>query len=378
MNVPFIDLRIQNQRIRTDVDQAIGDILDRGNFILGDDVTALEEEFARMCGVEHAVGVDSGVSALELALRGFGIGPGDEVILPANTFIASAAAVTFSGATPVLVDVDPCTHNILPEAIAAAIGPNTRAIMPVHLYGLPAEMDAITEITSQHDLLVIEDACQAHGATYNGKSTGSLGDAAGFSFYPTKNLGAYGDGGIIATNNRDVADAARAMRNCGQRVKNIHELIPYNHRLDTIQAAIIRIKLQYLDDWNDERRAVAAEYQKNLAGIDVIAPVESDGTRHVYHLFVIRTQERDQVQTYLRSKGVGSAIHYPIPIHRQPFYKQNPIKFDNLANSELICDEILSLPIYPGMTRDQVAYVCQELAQALEMIHKKVSTPAGS
>ena len=365
MNIPLIDLSIQHRSLRAEISSAIEGVLDRGDFILGQDVGKLEEEFAAYCGTKYAVGVDNGLSALELSLRAFGIGEGDEVIVPAHTFTASAAAVSFAGAKPVFVDVDPQTFGIDVEKIEVAITPHTKAILPVHLYGLPADMDSILAIAEKHNLVVVEDACQAHGAMYKGKRTGSLGDAAGFSFYPTKNLGACGDAGIITTNDVNVAEAAKAMRNCGQRAKNVHELPPFNHRLDNLQAAILRVKLRYLDQWIASRRRLAAVYNTHLAGANVITPVEPSGYDHVYHLYVIRSENRDALQVYLKEHGIGTAIHYPKPVHLQPFYSTGIDRRGQFPIAESVCNEILSLPMYPELTEEQVEIVSSEITSML-------------
>ncbi|MEW5827595.1 MAG: DegT/DnrJ/EryC1/StrS family aminotransferase [Chloroflexota bacterium] len=361
MNVPLIDLSIQHKELRAEINQALDNILDHCDFILGQDVTRFEEEFAAYCGTRYAVGVDSGLSALELSLRALGVGPGDEVIVPAHTFTATAAAITFAGATPVFVDVDPVTWNIDVEKIEEAVTPRTKAILPVHLYGLPADMNVILGIAEKHGLVVVEDACQAHGAVYKGQKIGSLGNAAGFSFYPTKNLGACGDGGIVTTNSASVAEAVRAMRNCGQRAKNVHELPPFNHRLDTFQAAILRIKLPHLDGWIDSRRRLAHHYNRLLENSELIKPVEPPGYHHVYHLYVARTKNRDALQAFLKERGIGSAIHYPQPVHLQPFYTQQGHYKGQFPVAEALCDEIISLPMYPELTEEQVEVVVAEI-----------------
>ena len=361
MDVPFIDLRAQHRALKDEINQAIQRVMERADFALGEDVARFEEEFAAFCGTRYAVGVDCGLSALELSLRALGIGPGDEVIVPAHTFIATAAAVTFAGARPVLVDVNPDTYNIDVGQIEAAITPRTRGIIPVHLYGLPAEMDAILEIADRHGLVVVEDACQAHGAIYKGQRVGSLGHAGAFSFYPTKNLGGCGDGGIVVTNDEEVAERIRAMRNCGQREKYQHRLVPFNHRLDTLQAAILRVKLRYLEDWIEARRRNAALYTELLAGSGIVTPTEVAYSRHVYHLYVVRTPRRDALRAYLREEGIGTAIHYPIPIHLQPFYANNGFHRGQFPVTEQLCDEILSLPMFPEMTVEQVQYVAERV-----------------
>jgi len=361
MNVPWVNLTIQHQNLREEINAAIQGILDRTDFILGNDVSKLEEEYAAYCGTKYAVGVDSGLSALELSLRALGIGAGQEVLVPAHTFTATAAAVTFSGATPVFVDVDPQTWNIDVDKIEAAITPRTKAILPVHLYGLPADMDKILAIAEKHNLMVVEDACQAHGATYNGHRTGSMGHAAGFSFYPTKNLGACGDGGMITTNDEKIAETIRALRNCGQTEKNVHTLEPFNHRLDNLQAAILRVKLPHLDEWISLRRQWAALYNERLANSGLALPAEPAGSKHVYHLYVIRSMNRDALQAQLKEKGIGSAIHYPKPVHLQPFYANGKDRHGEFPVAEKICEEILSIPMFPEMTKEQAEIVAREI-----------------
>ncbi|NOH01925.1 MAG: DegT/DnrJ/EryC1/StrS family aminotransferase [Chloroflexi bacterium] len=363
MNIPFVELTTQHKVLRNEINAAIQGVLERGDFILGQDVAKLEEEFAAYCGAKYAVGVDNGLSALELSLRAFGIGEGDEVIVPTHTFTASAAAITFAGATPVFVDADPETWNIDVEKIEDAITPRTKAILPVHLYGLPADMHMILGIAEKYNLVVVEDACQAHGARYKGYRVGSFGNAAGFSFYPTKNLGGCGDGGIITTNDAKAAEAMRALRNCGQRNKNIHELEPFNHRLDSLQAAILRVKLKYLDEWIASRRRLAEMYNRLLAGSSVTTPVELPGYQHVYHLYVVRSPHRDALQAHLKERGIGTAIHYPSPVHLQPFYANGQNRRGQFPIAEKLCNEILSLPMFPEMTEEQVEIVASEVAK---------------
>jgi dTDP-4-amino-4,6-dideoxygalactose transaminase len=366
MNVAFVDLRIQHQNLHEEIEQKIQGVMARCDFALGEDVSRLEEEFAAYLDVPYAVGVDSGLSALELALRAYGVGPGDEVIVPAHTFVATAAAVTFSGATPVFVDVHPCTYNIDVIQAEAAVTPRTRAIIPVHLYGLPADMSGVLSLAARHGLLVVEDACQAHGAHYGRQRTGTLGHAGAFSFYPTKNLGACGDAGMLVTRDAQIADHVRAMRNCGQRVKYCHEYAPFNHRLDTIQAAILRVKLPHLDAWNEARMRTAKLYDTLLADCPLQLPVRDEHSTHVHHLYVIRTPHRDSLQVYLKSKGVGTAIHYPGPVHMQPFYLNDGISPANCPESEQLCKEILSLPMFPEITEEQVRYVSSQVHSFFE------------
>lgn len=361
MNIPWVDLTKQHKNIRAEINNAIQGVLDRADFILGHDVAKLEEEFAAYCGTKYAVGVDSGLSALELSLRALGIGKGDEVLVPAHTFTATAAAVTFAGAAPVFVDIDPLTWNMDATKIEQSITPRTKAILPVHLYGLPADMHMILGLAEKYRLAVVEDACQGHGAMYKGHRTGSMGNAAGFSFYPTKNLGGCGDGGMVTTNDPKVAETIRALRNCGQREKNVHELEPFNHRLDNLQAAILRVKLNYLEDWLELRRKWAALYNNLLAGADVKHQIEPPGYRHVYHLYVIRSKDRNAMQTYLKEHGIGTAIHYPIPVHLQPFYNKDGNAAGSFPVAERVCNEILSLPMFPELTQEQVETVAAEI-----------------
>lgn len=361
MNIPFVELTTQHKQLRNEINAAIQGVLDRGDFILGHDVAKLEEEFAAYCGTKYAVGVDSGLSALELSLRALGVGPGHEVLVPAHTFTATAAAVTFAGATPVFVDIDPETWNIDVNKIEEAITPRTKAILPVHLYGLPADMHMILGIAEKYKLTVVEDACQAHGAMYKGYRTGSFGNAAGFSFYPTKNLGACGDGGMITTNDAKAAETMRALRNCGQRIKNVHELEPFNHRLDNLQAAILRVKLKYLEGWIESRRKLGALYNKLLEGSEVKVQIEPPGYRHVYHLYVIRTKHREALQNRLKDHGIGTAIHYPTPVHLQPFYNKDGSARGHFPVTEQACEEILSLPMFPELTEEQVEIVAADI-----------------
>jgi dTDP-4-amino-4,6-dideoxygalactose transaminase len=362
MNIPFVDLKAQYRTIETDVNAAIADVLQRADFIMGEAVTDFEEEFAEYCHATFALGVDSGYSALELILRAYEIGPGDEVITAANTFVATALAVSNTGARPVLVDVDPQTYNLDPDKLEAAITPATRAIMPVHLYGQPADMDPLVEIARRHNLLVVEDAAQGHGARYKGRRTGALGDAAAFSFYPGKNLGAYGDGGAVVTNDPAIADRVRLLRNLGQRTKYDHQIKGFNHRLDTMQAAVLRTKLPHLDGWNAGRRRAAAEYNRLLAPLPMITPRVGAGNEHTYHLYVIRVRDRDGLQNHLKQAGVATGIHYPVPIHLQAAYRDLGYKQGDFPITETLADEILSLPIYAELTNDAVAYVAAAMA----------------
>jgi len=363
MNVPFVDLQAQHRPIMDEVNRAIQRVIENAHFVLGEDVAAFESEFAAYCGTQYAIGVDSGLSGLELALRAYGIGAGDEVIVPANTFIATAAAVTFTGAKPVLVDIRPDAYNIDPDQIEAAITPRTKAIIPVHLYGIPADMDAIMAIAHKHNLIVIEDACQAHGAYYKDRRAGSIGHAAAFSFYPAKNLGATGDAGIVVTNDAQIADQIKAMRNCGQREKYYHITLPANHRLDTIQAAVLRIKLKHLDSWNVARQQHAALFNDLLKDSGVITPATPAGTQPVWHLYVVRTDDRDELKNHLAKLGIGTGIHYPVPIHLQPYYENLGYREGDFPVTERYAKQILSLPMFAELTPEAVAYVANAIKQ---------------
>lgn len=364
-NVPFVDLGAQYRTIASEMDQAISQVIRETDFILGREVHLFEEEFAAFCEAHYAIGVDSGTSALELALRAFDIGPGDEVITAANSFIASALAISHAGGTPVLVDVDPYTYTLDVTAIERAITRRTKAVIPVHLYGHPAHMDPIRQLADKHGLVVIEDACQAHGARYKGKRVGSLGHAAAFSFYPGKNLGAYGDGGMVVTNDRKVAKRLEMLRNYGQKEKYKHLFRGYNRRLDTMQAAILRVKLKYLEKWNAARRWNAMLYQKHLEGSGVVVPGEAGGAEAVWHLYVIRTGRRDALKEYLAGKGVNAGIHYPVPIHLQPAYEDLGHKRGDFPVTEAYADRILSLPLYAELTPEQIEHVSSAISEFL-------------
>jgi dTDP-4-amino-4,6-dideoxygalactose transaminase len=365
-NIPFVDLKAQYRTIEADVNQAIAAVLRQADFILGQAVNDFEAEYADYCQADYAIGVDSGYSALELILRAYEIGPGDEVITAANTFVATALTISNTGARPVLVDVDPQTYNLDPGKLEAAITPATRAIMPVHLYGQPADMEPIVEIARRHGLLVVEDAAQGHGARYQGQRTGSLGDAAGFSFYPGKNLGAYGDSGAVVTNDPVVAERVRLLRNLGQRSKYDHQIKGFNHRLDTLQAAVLRTKLPHLDGWNTARCRVAAEYERLLTDLPVITPRVAPGSEPVYHLYVIRVRDRDGLQNHLKQAGIATGIHYPVPIHLQAAYRDLGYKRGDFPITETLADEILSLPMYAELTNEEVGYIAATMAEHLD------------
>lgn len=355
MNVPFLDLGRLHQPIRPQLDAAYRRVMDSGWFIMGPELAAFESEFAAYSEVKHCIGVGNGLEALHLLLRAYGIGPGDEVIVPSNTFIATWLAVTQCGATPVPVEPDIKTHNIDPDLISTAITTRTRAIMPVHLYGQPADMDPINELATKQGLIVIEDAAQAQGARYKGHRVGSLGHAAGTSFYPGKNLGALGDGGAVLTNDDAIADKVRRLRNYGSTFKYHHDLAGYNSRLDELQAAFLREKLKVLNEWNNKRREVAAAYSMLLVGGDSVLPFVPEFAEPVWHLYVIRSQHRNALKAHLEEQGVSTVIHYPIPPHRQACYADYANHI--LPIADMLAGEVLSLPMSPDLQEDEVERV---------------------
>src|SRR5438477_9418219 len=359
--VQFVDLAAQYRTIEREINEATSRVIQQTDFILGREVSLFEEGFAAFCEAKYTVGVDSGTSALELALRAFDIGPGDEVITAANSFIASALAISHVGATPILVDVDPSTHTVDVSAIESAITPRTKAVLPVHLYGHPAHMDPIRQLANKHGLVIIEDACQAHGARYKGRRAGSLGHAAAFSFYPGKNLGAYGDGGRVLTNDADIRNRLEMLRNYGQEEKYHHLTQGFNRRLDTLQAAVLRVKLKYLEKWNAARRWQAELYHRLLAGTELVLPSEAVGAQSVWHLYVIRTEHRDRLKEYLASRGIAAGIHYPVPIHLQPAYKNLGYKRGSFPVTEQYAQRILSLPMYAELTPELIEYVSKSI-----------------
>jgi dTDP-4-amino-4,6-dideoxygalactose transaminase len=366
MNVPFLDLRAAHLELKPELEAAFARVLESGWYILGAEVEAFEIEFARYCGVKHCIGVGNGLDALHLALQAYGIGPGDEVIVPAHTFIATWLAVSACGATPVAVDVREDTYNMDPDSLSAAISPRTRAIMPVHLYGQPADMDAINDIAKRNGLVVIEDMAQAQGARYRGKRCGSLGHAAGTSFYPGKNLGALGDGGAVLTDDDAIADKVRLLRNYGSRVKYDHEIKGCNSRLDEFQAAFLRVKLAHLDEWNERRSRIAERYSDSLLGRNIRVPDAPAWATPVWHLYVIRSPVRGELQSYLQKAGIGTGIHYPNPPHNQPCYSGQAR--DHFPIAEILAQQVLSLPMYPTLREDEVERVIQAIQaiQALE------------
>ena len=357
--VTFLDLKAPHIELRSQLENALDRTLNSGWYILGNEVKQFEQEFADYCEVKHCIGVGNGLEALHLILRAYGIGEGDEVIVPSNTYIATWLAASYAGATPVPVEPDERTYNIDSARIEAAITPRTKAIMAVHLYGQPADMDAINAIAKKHNLKVIEDAAQAHGAKYKGRRVGSLGDAAGFSFYPGKNLGAIGDGGAVTTNDQELADKVRMLGNYGSQIKYHNQVKGFNSRLDELQAAFLREKLKKLDEWNSRRKVIAAEYLHALSGCGFILPFVPDWADPVWHLFVIRSANRDGLQAELNDAGISTMVHYPIPPHLQPAYAELNFGAGDFPIAEAIHDQVLSLPIFPQMLVDAVEHVAK-------------------
>jgi dTDP-4-amino-4,6-dideoxygalactose transaminase len=363
MRVPFLDVGATYLELKEELDAAVSRVLSSGWYLLGAEIAAFEEEFAAYVGVKHCIGVGNGLDALHLALRAMNVGSGDEVIVPSNTYIATWLAVSYAGATPVPVEPDLRTYNLDPALIEAAITPRTRAILPVHLYGQPADMDPICEIGQRYGLWVLEDAAQAQGARYRGRRVGGVGHAAGWSFYPAKNLGAFGDAGAVTTNDDGLADRLRELRNYGSKVKYVNEERGFNSRLDEIQAAVLRVKLRHLDAWNDRRRRIAAQYLDLLHQTDLVLPWVETWADPVWHLFVVRSQQRDQLMRRLQEAGIGVLIHYPIPPHLQAAYRDLDRPRGSFPVSEMIHQEVLSLPIGPHLDEAQAASVVATLKE---------------
>ncbi len=359
--IPFVDLKAQYTGIKNEVDAAVLGILESCQFTLGSEVAAFEEEFSTYCQAEYGIGVNTGTSALHLALLAAGIGHNDEVITVPFTFVATVAAIYYTGAKPVFVDIDPRTFTIDVKAIEGAITERTKAILPVHLYGQPADMDPILDIAKRHGLVVIEDAAQAHGAEYKGRRVGSIGDMGCFSFYPGKNLGAYGEGGMVVTNNADYTRTIRMLRDWGAEQKYQHVLKGYNYRLEGIQGAVLRVKLRHLEAWTEARRAVAANYNALFSDSEVQTPEAMSYARHVYHIYAIRTQQRSEWQQALQAKGIQTGIHYPIPVHLLPAYADLGYIQGDFPHSEQAANEVLSLPMFPELSRAQ----CEEVSEAV-------------
>ncbi|MEA3401548.1 MAG: DegT/DnrJ/EryC1/StrS family aminotransferase [Armatimonadota bacterium] len=359
VEIPLVDLQTQYQHIREEVLEAFDEALTGMQLVLGPNVQAFEREWAEFCDVEHAVGVGSGTEALHLLLRAAGVGPGDEVITVSFTFIGTIEAILHVDATPVLVDIDPETFCIDPEQVARRITPNTRAVIPVHLYGHPADMDGLREAVGDRDVMLLEDAAQAHGAQYRGRRVGGIGRGAIFSFYLSKNLAAYGEAGAVTTDGADLEDRVRYLRVHGSREKYVHRYVGYNSRMDELQAAVLRIKLRRLADWNEARRRHATRYNQNLADLDVQLPVERPWARHVYHVYTIRTPRRDELAAALKEAGIGHAIHYRVPSHLQEAMAHLGYGPGSLPETERAADQVLSLPMYPELTNEQIDRVCE-------------------
>ncbi|PYL97371.1 MAG: erythromycin biosynthesis sensory transduction protein eryC1 [Verrucomicrobia bacterium] len=365
MRVPFLDLNSHHAALRSELDRAIREVIDSGAFAGGPFVEKFEADFASYCGCRYAIGVGSGTEALWLSLLAHGIGPGDEVITVSNTFMATAEAITYSGARPVFVDVNEATYTMDPAGLEEALSPRTKAIIPVHLFGQPADMDPILEFARNHNLSVIEDAAQAHGSKYGGRSAGTLGDAGCFSFYPSKNLGAFGEAGAIVTDNPRLQEKLRVLRDHGQVRKYHHRMVGWNCRMDGIQAAVLSVKLRHLESGNSRRRAHALQYNQALEEIEeIVTPSEALYSRHVYHVYAIRVEERDEIISFLNERGIQCGVHYPVPIHLQTAYQPLGYKTGSLPVSERIASELISLPMFPELTEAQIAAVALGLRGA--------------
>jgi dTDP-4-amino-4,6-dideoxygalactose transaminase len=365
IKVPYLDLKAQYASIKTEIDAAIARVLDSCQFVLGSEVAGFEQEFSTYCGTSECIAVNSGTSALHLALIAAGVGPGDEVITVPFTFVASVAAVLYAGARPVLVDIDPRSFTLDPAAIEAAITPRTKAILPVHLYGQPADMDPIMEVARRHGLIVIEDAAQAHGAKYKGRPVGSIGDMACFSFYPGKNLGAYGEGGAVTTSNAEFARTIRMLRDWGQDRKYHHVLRGFNYRMEGFQGAILRVKLRHLGQWTEARRALVHQYDVLLADCEVETPTEMPWARHVYHVYTLRSDDRDALQAALTTEGIQTGVHYSVPVHLQPAYADLGYGAGAFPQAEAAAKQVLSLPLYPELSTESVTEVATVVRKAV-------------
>lgn len=372
MNVPYFDLKGQYAVLRDEILAALDRVCQNASFILGEEVAAFEREFAAYCGVKHCVALNSGTSALHLALLSAGVGTGDEVVTTSNTFIATAEAIMYTGARPVFVDTDPATANIDPNRIEEAITERTKVILPVHLYGRPADMDAIAAIAERHGVTIIEDACQAHGAVYKGRRAGGLARAAAFSFYPGKNLGAYGEGGALTTNDDNIAQLTRTLRDHGQSQRYHHDLLGYNYRMDGIQGAVLRIKLKHLDQWTTRRRELAALYRELLSASIVGLPEDDPQSQPAYHLFVVYVDDRDAVRSALIERGIQTAIHYPRPVHLQAPFASLGYHPGSLPHTERACERCISLPLFPELESEQVRYAAGVVAEVAEELRNQI------
>ena len=373
MNVPQLDLKQQYSAIKPELDAAVARVLDSGYFIMGPEVQAFEQEVARHCGVPHAIGVASGTDALLLSLRALGVGPGDKVLLPSFTFFATAGAVCNVGATPVFVDIDPQTYNIDPQALAhrlqrdPELQSQAKAILPVHLYGQMADMEAIGSVAQEFGLFVVEDAAQAIGATRHGQQAGTLGDTGCFSFFPSKNLGACGDGGMIITHDEALAEKLRVLRVHGSKPKYYHSMVGYNSRLDALQAAILRVKLTHLERWSSERREKATAYNERFANVEAIGtPSAAQGNTHIYHQYTVRTEQRDALAAHLKAQGIGNSVYYPLPLHLQACFADLGYHEGGLPHTELACQQVLSLPMFPELTTEQIETVVEAVTQFVQ------------
>ena len=361
--IPLVDLKAQYQSIKGEIDGAIAEVVESCQFILGPKVEGFEADFAAYCQSRFAIGLNSGTSAIHLALLAAGVVPGDEVITVSYTFVATVAGILYTGAKPVFVDIDPLTCNIDPAKLEAAITSKTKVIMPVHLYGTCADMDPILECARRHDLIVIEDAAQAHGAEYKGQRAGSMGELACFSFYPGKNLGAYGEAGAVVTNNEKYVTPLRELRDQGQSAKYLHERVGYNYRMEAIQGAVLGVKLKHLDDWTDARRRHAQAYSSALADSGIRLLEEPAGCKSVYHVFPLFTEQRDALREYLHANGISTGIHYPIPVHLQRGFSNLGYGEGDLPQTEQVCREVMSLPMYPELTSDNVTQIADSVQQ---------------
>ena len=373
MPIPMVDLKAQYAALKGEIREAVDRVLESGMFILGPEVESFEKEFAAYCGSTYAVGLNSGTTALFLALAAWGIGPGDEVITVPQTFFATAEAISWTGAKPVFVDIDEKNYTMNPAGLEKAVTKKTKGIIPVHLYGHPADMDPILKVAKKYNLLVLEDAAQAHGALYKGRRAGSLGDAACFSFYPGKNLGAYGEGGAVVTSDHDLAVKIQKLRNHGRLGnRGVHEMLGVNGRMEAIQGAILRVKLKYLNEWNEKRRQIAAWYRQALEDTPLILPQEASFAKSAFHLYVVRSSQRDEFQEFLNARGIQAQAHYTLPLHLLPIYRKEGWREGKLPVSEKVCREILSLPLYPEMTQEQVG----EVANAVRDFFRTNPVPA--
>ena len=363
--IPLADLKAQYRSVKPDIDAAIAHVLENAQFALGPAVEAFEREFASYCGTTEAVAVNTGTSALHVALLAVGVRPGDEVITVPFTFVATVAAIEYAGAKPVFVDIDPDYHTMDPSALERAITPRTRAVMPVHLFGQPADMDPIADVARRYKLAVIEDACQAHGADYKGRRAGSIGDIGCFSFYPGKNLGAYGEGGAAVTSHQPYADRMRLLRNWGEKTRYEHSIRGFNYRMDGIQGAVLGVKLRHLERWTEARRRLAAGYDRRLAGTVARTPMERPGVRHVYHVYAVRLLQRDAWRARLHEMGIQTGVHYPVPVHLQPAYRDLGYTAGDFPVAEALAGEVLSLPLFAEMTDAQLEEVCGVLLAGL-------------